>query len=67
MALEGQADILGKGCASPIVRCKREGDVDLVPFEGEDDPSYFEQGRFIVVRVAEDGAKAQLGISCRSR
>jgi hypothetical protein len=36
-----QAYILWEGWTSRVVRCGCEGDVDLVPFEGQDDPSYF--------------------------
>ena len=36
-----QTYILLEGCTSRFVRCGCEGDVDLVPFEGQDDPSYF--------------------------
>jgi hypothetical protein len=59
VGLECKADILGKGCASHVVRSGREGDVDSVPFERKDDYSYLEKGRFVaVIRAAKDGGEA---------
>jgi len=58
MCLEGRADLHRKGSSRRVVRRWRECDVDDVPLKREDDASYVEEGRFVVVRIAEDGAEA---------
>ena len=56
MGLESHADLLRKGRSRRVVRRRREGDIDGVSLEREDDASYVEEGRFVVVRVAKEGA-----------
>jgi hypothetical protein len=51
-------DLFGNGCACRVVRRRRKGDVDGVPLEREDDASYLQKVRFVVVCVAEDGVEA---------
>jgi hypothetical protein len=51
-----QAYILWEGCTSRVVRCGREGDVDLVSFEGQDDSTHFQEGQLVAVGVEEDDA-----------
>ncbi len=52
VVLDGQSDLIWKGRSRRFIRRRREGHVDGVHFEGEDDVLNVAEGRLVAVRVA---------------